>query len=153
MLFSDLPIIEPILRAINEEGYKNPTPIQEKSIPTILKGRDFLWCAQTGTGKTASFAIPILQLLFEGKSEKNEKTFSKQKKIRTLIMTPTRELAIQIEESFRAYGRYTFFSDQDPMHKKRFVRESTHTGLDVQKNLLRWYEFVIDGWSVTWDRR
>lgn len=107
MLFSDLPIIEPILRAINEEGYKNPTPIQEKSIPTILKGRDFLGCAQTGTGKTASFAIPILQLLFEGKSEKNEKTFSKQKKIRTLIMTPTRELAIQIEESFRAYGRHT----------------------------------------------
>lgn len=63
MLFSDLPIIEPILRAIDDEGYTTPTPIQSAAIPSILGGRDFLGCAQTGTGKTAAFAIPILQLL------------------------------------------------------------------------------------------
>ena len=67
MLFSELPIIEPILRAITDEGYATPTPIQEQAIPTILSGRDFLGCAQTGTGKTAAFAIPIIQLLFQRK--------------------------------------------------------------------------------------
>ena len=67
MLFTDLPIIEPILRAINEEGYISPTPIQEKSIPTFLEGKDFLGCAQTGTGKTAAFAIPIIQKLYNTK--------------------------------------------------------------------------------------
>lgn len=67
MLFTDLPIIEPILRAINEEGYISPTPIQEKSIPAILEGKDFLGCAQTGTGKTAAFAIPIIQKLYNTK--------------------------------------------------------------------------------------
>ena len=67
MLFTDLPIIEPILRAIAEEGYTSPTPIQEKSIPTILEGKDFLGCAQTGTGKTAAFAIPIIQKLYNTK--------------------------------------------------------------------------------------
>ncbi len=102
MLFSDLPIIEPILRAISDEGYTTPTPIQSAAIPTILKGRDFLGCAQTGTGKTAAFAIPILQLLYAKKDPLKGK-----RKIKTLIVTPTRELAIQIEESFKAYGRYT----------------------------------------------
>lgn len=102
MLFSDLPIIEPILRAINEEGYTTPTPIQAAAIPSILSGRDFLGCAQTGTGKTAAFAIPILQLLFTKKDPMKGK-----RKIKTLIVTPTRELAIQIEESFQAYGRHT----------------------------------------------
>jgi len=101
MSFQSLNIIDPILEAIKEEGYTIPTPIQEQSIPIILQGTDLLGCAQTGTGKTAAFAIPILQLL----SENRENT--KKRKIRSLIVTPTRELAIQIGESFKAYGRHT----------------------------------------------
>lgn len=100
MLFKDLQIIEPILNALNQEGYSSPTPIQEKAIPIILKGKDLLGCAQTGTGKTAAFAIPMLQLLSKPHPMKPG-----EKPIRALILTPTRELAIQIEESFRAYGR------------------------------------------------
>ncbi len=101
MHFEELNIIEPILKSVKEEGYTIPTPIQQQAIPIILKGTDLIGCAQTGTGKTAAFAIPILQLL------SNNRTFDKRKKIRSLIVTPTRELAIQIEESFKAYGRYT----------------------------------------------
>lgn len=101
MNFEDLPIIEPILRAIKEEGYTQPTPIQEQAIPILLAGRDLLGCAQTGTGKTAAFAIPILQLLQEQASKPGRKT------IGALILTPTRELAIQIGESFASYGKYT----------------------------------------------
>ena len=101
MLFSSLNIIDPILKAVEEEGYTTPTPIQAEAIPIVLQGTDLLGCAQTGTGKTAAFAIPILQLLSANK------TFVKTKKIRSLIVTPTRELAIQIEESFKAYGRHT----------------------------------------------
>ncbi len=99
--FHSLQIIEPILKAIEEEGYKIPTPVQEQSIPLVLQGNDLLGSAQTGTGKTAAFAIPILQLLSANKV--NEK----KRKIRSLIVTPTRELAIQIGESFKAYGRHT----------------------------------------------
>lgn len=99
MLFKDLDIIEPIQRALEEEGYKSPTPIQEKSIPHLLEGRDLLGCAQTGTGKTASFAIPILQNIYnEGKSKKN---------IKAIILAPTRELAIQIGENFKTYSKHT----------------------------------------------
>jgi ATP-dependent RNA helicase RhlE len=101
MHFESLNIIEPILKSIKEEGYTIPTPIQEQAIPIVLKGIDLIGCAQTGTGKTAAFAVPILQLL------SNNKSFDRKKKIRSLIVTPTRELAIQIEESFKAYGRYT----------------------------------------------
>ena len=101
MQFESLNLIEPILKALKEEGYTQPTPIQEQSIPIVLNGTDLLGCAQTGTGKTAAFAIPILQLLHANKV--NEK----KKRIRSLIVTPTRELAIQIAESFKAYGRYT----------------------------------------------
>jgi ATP-dependent RNA helicase RhlE len=101
MPFQSLNIIEPILKALHEEGYEIPTPIQAQSIPIILQGTDLLGCAQTGTGKTAAFAIPILQLLSENK------TYVKTRKIRSLIVTPTRELAIQIGESFQAYGRHT----------------------------------------------
>jgi ATP-dependent RNA helicase RhlE len=101
MTFKELNLIEPLLRAIEEEGYSVPTPIQAEAIPILLKGTDLLGCAQTGTGKTAAFALPILQFLTENKS------FDKKKKIKSLIVTPTRELAIQIEESFNAYGRYT----------------------------------------------
>ncbi|MBK7627344.1 MAG: DEAD/DEAH box helicase [Bacteroidales bacterium] len=101
MHFESLDIIEPILRSIKEEGYTIPTPIQEQAIPIILRGTDLIGCAQTGTGKTCAFAVPILQLLSKNKA------FDRKKKIRSLIVTPTRELAIQIEESFNAYGRYT----------------------------------------------
>ncbi len=101
MSFESLHLIEPILKALNEEGYTNPTPIQAQSIPIVLRGTDLLGCAQTGTGKTAAFTLPIIQLLEENKS------FSKNKKVRALIVTPTRELAIQIGESFRAYARHT----------------------------------------------
>ncbi len=98
MNFSDLHLIDPIAKALQEEGYTQPTPIQQKSIPHILEGKDLLGTAQTGTGKTAAFAIPILQNL--------TKQTSRSKHIKALILTPTRELAIQIEESFKAYGRH-----------------------------------------------
>ena len=101
MQFESLNLIDPILKALTEEGYKNPTPIQAQSIPIVLQGSDLLGCAQTGTGKTAAFAIPILQILHANKG------FDKRRKVRSLIVTPTRELAIQIGESFEAYGRYT----------------------------------------------
>ena len=101
MQFSSLNIIDSILKAIVEEGYTTPTPIQAESIPTILLGTDLLGCAQTGTGKTAAFAIPILQHL------SNTRSNERKRKIRSLIITPTRELAIQIGESFDAYGRHT----------------------------------------------
>lgn len=100
MNFQDLPLIEPIRKALAAEGYQQPTPIQAQSIPVILQGRDLLGCAQTGTGKTAAFAIPILQLLQQKPLEKGKRP------IRALILTPTRELAIQINESFAAYGRH-----------------------------------------------
>jgi ATP-dependent RNA helicase RhlE len=102
MSFQDLKLIEPILKALKHEGYTTPTPIQEQSIPIILNRKDLLGCAQTGTGKTAAFAIPILQILHNDKAQNNG-----SKAIKTLILTPTRELAIQIDESFAAYGRHT----------------------------------------------
>jgi ATP-dependent RNA helicase RhlE len=102
MSFENLKLIEPILKALKTEGYTTPTPIQEQAIPIILQGRDLLGCAQTGTGKTAAFAIPTLQLLYNDRLNHKE-----QKTIKTLILTPTRELAIQINESFAAYGRHT----------------------------------------------
>lgn len=102
MLFKDLQLIQPILDALNEEGYSSPTPIQQGAIPSILAQKDLLGCAQTGTGKTAAFAIPMLQLLAKPKTMAS----SGQRPIRALILTPTRELAIQIQESFDAYGRH-----------------------------------------------
>lgn len=101
MSFESLAIIEPILRALKEEGYETPTPIQSQAIPIVLEGTDLLGCAQTGTGKTAAFAIPILQLLVK------DKPHEKKRRIRGLVVTPTRELAIQIGESFKAYGKHT----------------------------------------------
>ncbi len=102
MTFNELKISEPILRAITEKGYSQPTPIQEKSIPVLLQGKDLLGCAQTGTGKTAAFAIPIIQQLFEDETRNKS-----HRKIKALIVTPTRELAIQIQENFREYSKYT----------------------------------------------
>jgi ATP-dependent RNA helicase RhlE len=98
--FEDLALVEPIRRALKEEGYTVPTPIQAKAIPDLLAGRDLLGIAQTGTGKTAAFALPILQLLAANRAALRRKT------ARVLVLTPTRELALQIEESFRAYGRH-----------------------------------------------
>ncbi len=97
MTFEQLEISAPILSALKKEGYTHPTPIQEKSIPIVLEGNDLLACAQTGTGKTAAFSIPILMQLSENKHQG-------RRKIRALIVTPTRELAIQIGESLDAYG-------------------------------------------------
>ncbi len=101
MSFENLELIEPILKALKAEGYTKPTPIQAQSIPILLQRKDLLGCAQTGTGKTAAFAIPILQLLHQ-----DELFVKGQPGIKTLILTPTRELAIQIGESFAAYGKF-----------------------------------------------
>jgi len=99
MQFNELHLHPSILKAVEEEGYKNPTPIQQQAIPPILKNHDVLGCAQTGTGKTAAFAMPILHKL-------EQRPRSERKKISALILTPTRELAIQIDESFKTYGKY-----------------------------------------------
>ncbi len=102
MTFNDLRIIEPILKALSAEGYTQPTPIQEQSIPILLNRKDLLGCAQTGTGKTAAFAVPILQHLYLDQQQNR-----RQRRINALIVTPTRELAIQIGDSFTTYGKYT----------------------------------------------
>jgi len=102
LTFQDLNLIAPLLDALKQEGYTKPTPIQQQAIPFVLQGRDLLGCAQTGTGKTAAFALPILQNLQAVKMQQPH-----DRSIKTLVLTPTRELAIQIEESFRAYGRHT----------------------------------------------
>lgn len=100
MLFKDLDLIAPLLQNLEAQWYEKPTPIQAQSIPLILDGNDVLGCAQTGTGKTGAFAIPTLQILSIKKD-----LWNRSKEIKTLILTPTRELAIQIEESFRDYGK------------------------------------------------
>jgi ATP-dependent RNA helicase RhlE len=102
MTFNDLKLYNNIQQALEEEGYSNPTPIQEQAIPEILLGQDLVACAQTGTGKTGAFAIPILNLI-----HRIVGSAKKAKHIRTLVETPTRELAIQIDESFKTYGKYT----------------------------------------------
>ena len=102
MSFKDLQLNKPILRAIAEAGYDNPTLVQEKTIPFVLNKKDVIVSAQTGTGKTAAFALPILQLLFD-----KQDVSKKGKKIRALIISPTRELAIQIGENFNNYSKYT----------------------------------------------
>ncbi len=126
MTFNELNIAEPILRAVREKGYDEPTPIQQKAIPVIARGRDIFGIAQTGTGKTAAFAIPILQTLWEEKSQRPQQAVpheqlpprkdrrgrrhgkpQQERVIRALILTPTRELALQIDECFTDYGKYT----------------------------------------------
>lgn len=104
MKFTDLNLIEPLLRALEQEGYTTPTPIQQQAIPILLEGQDLLGCAQTGTGKTAAFVLPILQQL---QNQKLKGNFGRG--IKTLILTPTRELAIQIDESIEAYGKFLGF--------------------------------------------
>ena len=127
MLFSELPLANPLLRAVRAVGYEQPTPIQEKSIPSLLEGKDLLGIAQTGTGKTAAFALPILQrLLDSGK-------FRAPKTCRALILLPTRELAIQVEECFKQYAQFTAISTacifggvSDVSQKRNLIR-----GVDV----------------------
>lgn len=101
MQFQDLNLIEPLLRAVRAEGYTEPTPVQEQAIPHVLAGKDLIGCAQTGTGKTAAFALPILQRLASGNQNRQRGA------IRALVLTPTRELAAQIGDSFAVYGRHT----------------------------------------------
>jgi len=103
LLFSDLHLSAPLLKAVHEEGYTHPTPVQEKAIPAILQGRDILAGAQTGTGKTAGFTLPILELLSKQPHAKGKNP------VRVLILTPTRELAAQVGESVKTYGKYMPF--------------------------------------------
>src|SRR5204862_3538240 len=100
--FSDLPLVDPLQTALIAEGYSIPTPIQAQAIPHLLTGRDLLGVAQTGTGKTAAFALPMLQRLAADAAKKP----AGPRGTRSLILTPTRELAIQIADSFRAYGKH-----------------------------------------------
>ncbi|NMC26789.1 MAG: DEAD/DEAH box helicase [Syntrophomonadaceae bacterium] len=102
MNFEKLNIISPILKALVKEGYNKPTPIQAQAIPVILAGKDMMGCAQTGTGKTAAFAVPLLQILYKEKSNHQG-----PRTLKALILTPTRELAVQIGENLSAYERYT----------------------------------------------
>ena len=128
MEFKQLDLIDPILKALSTEGYTTPTPIQAQSIPLVLEQRDLLGCAQTGTGKTAAFAIPILQLLY-----KNKESEKGPHKIKVLILTPTRELAIQIDESFESYGKHTglthtvIFGGVSQLHQTNILRK----GVDI----------------------
>src|SRR5215207_3954307 len=105
MSFSELQLSDPIRRAVEAAGYHTATPIQIAAIPPLLAGRDLVGCAQTGTGKTAAFALPTLQLLHERMQHQAGQLRSRQ--IRTLVLAPTRELATQIGDSFRTYGRFT----------------------------------------------
>ncbi|MDE1929401.1 MAG: DEAD/DEAH box helicase, partial [Burkholderiales bacterium] len=107
MHFTDLGLAEPLLRAVKDQGYEIPTPIQAQAIPQVLKGGDLLAGAQTGTGKTAGFVLPMLQRLSAVKPVKDARG---RVPIRALILTPTRELAAQVEESVRVYGKYLTLS-------------------------------------------
>jgi ATP-dependent RNA helicase RhlE len=127
LTFENLELIAPILKAVQSQGYTEPTPIQQKAIPVVLQQRDLLGCAQTGTGKTAAFAMPILQLLYQQKQTGNNKA------VQALILTPTRELAIQIDQSFTDYGKYTgikhlaVFGGVSQYHQVKVLRQ----GVDV----------------------
>jgi ATP-dependent RNA helicase RhlE len=123
--FKNLRLIEPILKALDEEGYETPTQIQQKAITPILDRNDILGCAQTGTGKTAAFTIPILQLLHEQRAASN----SRVRTIDVLILTPTRELAIQIGESIAAYGRHL-----NVRHHVIFGGVSQHSQVNAIRN-------------------
>ncbi len=105
MRFEELHLIQPLMRAVKDQGYTEPTPIQQQAIPHILTGSDLIGLAQTGTGKTASFALPVLQRL----DENTPKGQPRPKRARVLVLAPTRELAAQIDDSFHAYGKYLKF--------------------------------------------
>jgi ATP-dependent RNA helicase RhlE len=128
--FADLGLIPDLLRAVSEEGYSEPTPIQRQAIPNVLARRDIMGSAQTGTGKTASFALPILQLLFP---HANTSPSPARHPVRVLVLTPTRELAVQVEASFRTYGKHVPLRtsvvyggvDMDPQIK------AFHSGIEI----------------------
>ncbi|MBX9812186.1 MAG: DEAD/DEAH box helicase, partial [Burkholderiales bacterium] len=103
MSFASLKLIPELLRAVADQGYEEPTPIQAKAIPAILERHDIMGCAQTGTGKTAGFTLPLLQLLAP---HANSSPSPARHPVRALVLTPTRELAAQVEESVRTYGKY-----------------------------------------------
>ena len=126
--FENLGLIQPLLKAIKEKNYIEPTQIQTKAIPLVLKKQDVLGCAQTGTGKTAAFAIPILQHLYHERRGKSD-----SRKIRSLVITPTRELAIQIAESFTLYGKYTGIRNTVIFGgvKQRAQTDALRRGVDV----------------------
>ncbi len=128
MNFKELGVIDPIIKALEAEGYEQPTPIQEQAIPILMRGKDLLGCAQTGTGKTAAFAIPILQHLILDRQMNNGRH-----QIRALIVTPTRELAIQIAESFTVYGRFTGIKNTVIFGgvKQRAQTQALQHGVDV----------------------
>ena len=127
MSFKQLDLVDPILKALAEKGYENPTPIQASAIPHILNNRDVIGCAQTGSGKTAAFAIPILQTVYKHENDKKGKI-----PIRCLIVTPTRELAIQIDENFKAYAKHTnikstvVFGGVNQAGQVRAIRNGVH---------------------------
>ncbi len=150
MTFNELDIAEPILKAICEKGYNKPTPIQEQAIPVILQGKDIIGIAQTGTGKTAAFAVPIIQQLIESNAqykdnengsvpsrcERKGRQYVKakeQRPVRVLILTPTRELAIQINDCFLDYGKHTPFRHTAIFGgvKQRPQTEKLRSGVDV----------------------
>jgi ATP-dependent RNA helicase RhlE len=126
MTFADLRLAEPILRALAAENYLQPTPIQAQAIPPVMEGRDVLGCAQTGTGKTAAFALPMLH-----RFSRKAPTGGQKRAIRALILSPTRELAVQIDESFRAYGRHlglrhtVIFGGVSQHHQVQSLRHGT----------------------------
>lgn len=136
MTFKELNLITPIQKALAEEGYSQPTPIQQQAIPIALQGKDLLGCAQTGTGKTAAFAIPIIQLLHNTQANRPPKQIS------ALILTPTRELALQIGESFTAYGRHTnirnlvIFGGVSAHHQVKALRAGTDVLIATPGRLL-----------------
>src|SRR5699024_2923306 len=110
MTFKSLGLRDEILTAISEAGYSEPTPIQQQAIPVVLQGRDLMACAQTGTGKTAGFTLPLLQLLSQEKPRHNPSKKghrgSNKRPVRALILSPTRELAAQIHENLLSYSKY-----------------------------------------------
>jgi ATP-dependent RNA helicase RhlE len=127
MTFAQLELIKPLLDALTKKGYESPSPIQEKAIPPILLGKDIFGCAQTGTGKTAAFALPILQLM------NANKTPNKRREIKALILAPTRELASQISENFKEYGsnlgfvHHTVFGGVSQFHQVEAIKK----GVDI----------------------
>lgn len=123
MHFTELALNKPILKAIFEKNYESPTEVQQKTIPLVLQKKDVIASAQTGTGKTAAFALPILQLLFH-----QQDAAKKDRKIKALVVSPTRELAVQIEEEFKAYAKYTSL---------RTACVFGGTSIEPQKNVLK----------------
>lgn len=142
MSFEHLNLIEPLVKALKTSGYTQATPIQEQAIPIILQQRDLLGCAQTGTGKTAAFALPILQMLYQQRST------HKSKIVRALVLAPTRELAIQVAESFGNYGKHTgirhtaIYGGVSQYHQTQTLRQGVDVLIATPGRLL---DLVIQG--------